>query len=199
MKTYISGKITGLSFKEVKKNFEEAEELLKSLGMTPVNPLKNGLCRSESWEKHMIRDIEMLMECDSILMLENWIDSKGARIEKYIAEERELMISFESKIVKHNTHVQRIQEAIHEVMGLRFEEYTTKSRQRIAYFARMIFVNHCRECENMTLTEIARLVRRDHTTMYHYINNYNDEVKYNPEFRDIVDRVDNILSKSVSQ
>ena len=51
----------------------------------------------------------------------------------------------------------------------------------------------------MTLTEIARLVRRDHTTMHHYINNYNDEVKYNPEFRDIVGRVDNILSKSVSQ
>lgn len=198
MRTYISGKISGLPFDEVVSRFNEAEELLASIGIEPVNPLKNGLSSSDKWERHMVRDIELLMGCDSILMLENWTDSKGARIEKYIAEEQNLLVQFESTIIKHNTRVQRIQEAIHEVMGLRFEDYTTKSRLRTFYFARIIFVNHCRKCENMTLAEIARLVCRDHTTLHHYINNFKDEIRYNPEFRELSERVDKIMNKSAS-
>lgn len=199
MKTYISGKITGLPYEEVQKNFNEAEELLIGIGMEPVNPLNNGLPCESTWEKHMIRDIEMLMDCDSVLMLSNWFDSKGARIEKYIAEERGMTILFESKIIKNNTSIHRIQDAIHEVMGLRFEEYTTRSRQMCTYFARMIFVNHCRENENMMLPDIARIVCRDHKTMHRYINNFNDELKYNSEFREIVARINNILKSGVLQ
>jgi hypothetical protein len=62
MKTYILGKITGLTSKEVKKNFNEAEELLNSWGMSPVNPLKNGLCRSECWERHNLKTLKTTIQ-----------------------------------------------------------------------------------------------------------------------------------------
>ena len=80
MKVYISGKITGLPICEVKEKFERAEWLLEDIGLNAVNPLKNGLSLQDSWEQHIVRDIELLLKCDGILMLTTWIDSKGASI-----------------------------------------------------------------------------------------------------------------------
>lgn len=199
MRTYISGKISGLPYEEVEAKFQEAEDLLMMLDMEAVNPLKNGLKRDSSWENHMVRDIEILLTCDAILLLEDWLASKGARIEKNLAEEAGLMIFFESNITDSNKQLQKIKDAIQNVTGLRFEEYTTASRERNTFFARMIIINYCRLKEKMSLPEIARLVHRDHTTVMHCLKTYKDEVKYNFTFREIVRKVDNILSKSVSE
>lgn len=40
----------------------------------------------------MVRDIEMLMGCEAIFMLPCWTKSKGARIEKMIAQEMGLKL-----------------------------------------------------------------------------------------------------------
>ena len=73
-KVYISGKITGLPICEVKEKFERAEWLLEDIGLNSVNPLKNGLSLQDSWERHIVRDIELLLKCDGILMLITWMD-----------------------------------------------------------------------------------------------------------------------------
>lgn len=198
MRTYISGKISGLPFDEVQHKFKQAEELLTLLDMQPVNPLKNGLDRDASWENHIVKDVEILLTCDAVLMLDNWIGSRGARIEKTVAEEAGLMILFESNIVDSNKHLQAIKDAIQDVIGLRFEQYITKSRERKAFFARMIFINYCSN-NGMSLHEIARLVKRDHTTIVHCNKTYSDDVKYNSEFREIVRKVEKILFVNVSQ
>ena len=39
-KVYISGKITGLEYQDAFNNFERAEQEIKELGGTPVNPMK---------------------------------------------------------------------------------------------------------------------------------------------------------------
>ena len=198
MKIYISGKITGLPFPEVVAKFQSAEELLDELDLVPVNPLKNGLTKNHAWVEHMVRDIEMLLACDAIYMLDNWVDSKGARIEKNIADEVGMDIWFESNIIHVQDIVKRVQDAIHEVTGLKFKEYTTKSRHRDAFFARMIFVYHCRR-HKMKLTDIAQYVHRDHTAMLHYLKKYNDEVKYNPHFRNLATNVDDRLNPKIKQ
>lgn len=85
MKIYISGKITRLPFEEVEDNFYNAQNRLEEKGFKVVNPLNNGLSSNEKWEHHMKADIKLLMECDTIYLLSNWKDSRGARIEKDIA------------------------------------------------------------------------------------------------------------------
>ncbi len=195
MKIYISGKITGLPLVDVIAKFEDAEMLLKDLGLEVVNPTKNGLSFNESWEKHIVRDIENLLECDAIYMLEGWNNSVGAGIEYDIAMRLGKDICFESTILRNQNYVLQIQNAIHEVTGMSFNEYTTKSRKRDGFFARMIFVYHCRK-NKMRLTNIAKYIRRDHTSMLHMLNKYNDEIKYNSYFRELAQRVESILNKT---
>lgn len=196
MRIYISGKISGLPYKEVEQRFEDAEALLTELGFEVINPLKNGLAAHEEWIKHLCKDIELLHSCDAIYMMDNWVTSTGADIEHYIAVRTKKDILYESIVrTKDDEAILRIQNAIHEVTGLRFNQYITKSRKRDGVFARMIFVYHCRK-RKMKLTQIAKYVRRDHSSMLHLLRKYDDDFKYNPQFRDMATRVNNILNKT---
>jgi hypothetical protein len=47
----------------------------------------------------------------------------------------------------------------------------------------------------MKLTNIAKYVHRDHTSMLYLLKKYEDETKYNPTFRELAQRVDNILNR----
>lgn len=88
MKIYISGQITGLFIEEAKKQFKEAEVLLKEKGHEVINPF-NIIPDNPNpkWEDYMLADIKELFSCEAIYLLSNWYLSKGARIEKHIAEE----------------------------------------------------------------------------------------------------------------
>lgn len=82
--TYISGPMTGLpDFNRVA--FLAAEKALRDLGHEPVNPVYNGVPDKAPWHEHMRADIKMLMDCDVIVMLPGWMDSKGAKLEQCIA------------------------------------------------------------------------------------------------------------------
>lgn len=195
MRIYISGKISGLPYKEAEQRFEDAEALLTELGFEVINPLKNGLATHEEWIRHLCKDIEMLHSCDAIYMMDNWTTSTGASIEYDIAIRTGKDIWFESNVVRENKEVLRIQNAIHEVTGMRFNQYITKSRKRDGVFARMIFVYHCRK-RKMKLIQIAKYVHRDHSSMLHLLKKYDDDFKYNPQFREMATRVNNILNKT---
>ncbi|GAE14622.1 hypothetical protein JCM6292_785 [Bacteroides pyogenes JCM 6292] len=193
MKIYVSGKISGLPIEEAKQRFADAQALLDGIGFEAVNPMKKSLPANATWEQHMVKDIELLFKCDAIYMMDNWIDSKGALIEYDIAKRLGLDIWFESNVRRDNDIVTRVQNAIHEVTGMQFNEYTTKSRKRDGFFARMLFVYHCRR-NKMKLTQIAKYVHRDHSSMLHLLNKYEDDFKYNPQFREMATRVNNILN-----
>lgn len=192
MKVYISGKISGLDYEEVKKRFLDAEEFLESLGIHAVNPLKNGLSVDDDWINHLCRDIKMLHDCDSIYMMDGWQKSNGACIEYDFAVRTGKTILFESNIIRNQGVVLKIENAIHEVTGLRLNQYNTKSRKRDGFYARMLFVHHCRR-EKMKLIDIAKYIHRDHSSMLHFLRKYNDEVRYNDFFRLMADRVNKIL------
>lgn len=86
MRTYISGKITGLPIERAAEYFETIENKLAEIGHTPVNPMKlHNTLTDKTWEEFMIEDIKALFGCDAIFMLDNWLDSRGARIEHTIA------------------------------------------------------------------------------------------------------------------
>lgn len=88
MKTYISGKISGLSESEYTENFRKTESYLRfDCGIkNVVNPLKiKPFLGIKSWTCYMIADIYQLLKCDAIYMMDNWYNSRGAMIELAIA------------------------------------------------------------------------------------------------------------------
>ena len=95
MKIYISGKISGTDLTETRKRFAAVAKVMKRLGVEPVNPLENGLSEHDTWKAHMLKDIADLLQCKAIYMLQGWEESKGARIEYYIATEIGMHIMYE--------------------------------------------------------------------------------------------------------
>lgn len=96
MKIYISGQITGLDLETAKQNFQIAEDYLRSIGYSDiVNPMKiHPEGNIYTWTQYMRADLKALMDCDAIFLLSNWNQSKGAMIEKRIAEDVELLVLF---------------------------------------------------------------------------------------------------------
>lgn len=95
MKIYISGKISGTNLTETRKRFAAAAKELQARDFTPINPLENGLSEHDRWEAHMLKDIADLLQCKAIYMLQGWQESKGARIEHYIATKIGMHIMYE--------------------------------------------------------------------------------------------------------
>lgn len=103
MKIYIAGKMRGI--KDFNKQaFYDAESYLISLGHDAVNPFAidvemgidmtspNGDTSDikgftqDSLKEIICRDVDALLECDAVYMLESWRDSKGAKAERAIAQ-----------------------------------------------------------------------------------------------------------------
>lgn len=190
MKVYISGKISGLPMEEVREKFAHAEELLLKTGFEVVNPLKNGLAPEDAWIRHLAKDLELLHSCDAIYMLDDWHESKGAQHEHDFAL-REGKCILDESYTKASI-VLRIQSAIYEATGMKISEYTTKSRTRDKTYARMIFAYHCRR-NGMSLNQIARLLKRDHSSVVYLSKKYEDDFRYNRCFREFAERVQSML------
>lgn len=91
-KIYISGKITGDD--NFKQKFEKASSLLTGWEKHEIlNPCE--LPVQENWAEYMIMDIKELFKCSHIFMLQDWKESKGARIEHAIALETGLTIIYQ--------------------------------------------------------------------------------------------------------
>jgi len=87
MKIYISGPITGRPIKEAEEHFERFESILIRLNTKPINPMRiKPFLGLKNWYCYMITDVWALLKCDAIYMLKGWEQSRGAKIEKRIAE-----------------------------------------------------------------------------------------------------------------
>src|SRR5690554_148008 len=83
-KVYIAGKVTGIE-EEAYVLFNEVEQALIKEGYEAINPMKLPHDHDKSWEAYMKECISILTSCDYIILLPNWKDSKGARLEQAIA------------------------------------------------------------------------------------------------------------------
>ena len=77
MKIYIAGKITG--YDGYKEHFKAAEKHLQGLGHVVMNPAV--LPAGFEWDEYMHVCFAMIDVCDAVYMLNNWGESKGARME----------------------------------------------------------------------------------------------------------------------
>lgn len=81
-KIYISGRISGLPIEEVAAKFDETETKLKAQGYEVINPLKNGIPATASWEAHVAMDVLLLMGCDAIYCCPIGDFPKGLRLKR---------------------------------------------------------------------------------------------------------------------
>lgn len=101
---YVSGPITGFPDHN-KPAFEFASGKLKESGWEVFNPLDHGgMDDSLTWEQHLSRDLAgMLNNCDSIVFLPKWEQSRGSRLEGYVASKLGFnlfrMLEIQGKIV----------------------------------------------------------------------------------------------------
>ena len=85
-KVYISGKMTGLTSKQIKNNFSKIEKwLLKNnTDVSIINPaITYNLKKYDefSYDDWLSIDFAMLDACDIVVLLPNWKDSMGAKRE----------------------------------------------------------------------------------------------------------------------
>ena len=96
-KIYVSGAISGHPLDSVRERFAMVKHQMQAQGYEVIIPTENGLPPDAPWERHMAKDINLLMECDIVLMLEGWQKSRGCRIEFNCAVEARKTIIFEKK------------------------------------------------------------------------------------------------------
>ena len=82
-KIYIAGPVTGVEGYE--ETFANAADDLRAKGYEPVNPVAPGLVEGYSYRDYINRGFQMLMECDGMLLLPGYMDSKGAALELHYA------------------------------------------------------------------------------------------------------------------
>ena len=90
---YLSGPISGT--KDYRERFEAAEKKMKDAVTVVINPARQpeGLSR----EAYMRRALDDVCECDMIYMLRGWELSRGARVERALAEYLDKVVAYEEE------------------------------------------------------------------------------------------------------
>lgn len=66
--------------------FHRAAKFLRDHGEYVLNPAEICAEDGHSWGYYMRKDIAAMIQCDAIYLLYGWENSKGAKLEKYLAE-----------------------------------------------------------------------------------------------------------------
>lgn len=97
---YIAGPIANSD--DFCERFRQARLEVAQLGYQPVCPIElNGIdedSRKEDTENRRVyfrKDIHALVECEGIYLLRNWENSRGARLEKLIADGLDMFILYQ--------------------------------------------------------------------------------------------------------
>lgn len=93
---YISGPMSGMQDLNFPA-FHRAAASLRASGWQVINPAEMDAADGDvkrEWHEYMRRDIRALMDCTHIAMLDGWEKSKGAKLEKHIAQELGMGVIF---------------------------------------------------------------------------------------------------------
>lgn len=87
---YIAGKVTGLPIHEVTMKFGTAQKQIEEMGFIALNPLELVNDWKATWQNAMKICISKLATADAVVLLDNWEQSKGAKIEKQLADDLDI-------------------------------------------------------------------------------------------------------------
>lgn len=85
MITYLAGPMSGLPDFNYPA-FNAAAATLRAQGHTVLNPAENPVPACGTWQGYMRMALAQLVQCECIVLLPGWADSKGALIERKLAQ-----------------------------------------------------------------------------------------------------------------
>lgn len=91
MKLYLAGPMTGVPDLNYPLFISEAARL-RALGYEVVSPAEINADKEDGWVHCMRRDIPELVKCDGIALLPGWTESRGAKVEHYVATHLGLIV-----------------------------------------------------------------------------------------------------------
>lgn len=185
LRVYISGSTSNAELESVTAKFEEAKELLTELGFEVDYPLLSDA-------DNLLLRVAKMQACQYMFFLNDWHSDRMSRIEHNIANELKLITLYEVSIRQTHPLVETVQGAVQEATGLVLSDYACKSRSRQLVYARMLFAHFC-HINKMALTQIALYLQKDHATISWCLKKYDDEVKYNSQFRIMAHKVRDII------
>lgn len=99
---YVSGPMSGMPGLNFPA-FHRAADRLRARGYTVINPAEMDEAEpgvQHEWHEYLRRDIKALADCTHIFMLSGWEKSKGARLEKHIAQELGMCVVFDDHLAE---------------------------------------------------------------------------------------------------
>lgn len=84
-KIYLAGPMSGLPNFNYPA-FHAAAARLRAMGHTVLNPAENPTPPCGTWQAYMRMALAQLVQCECIVLLPGWADSKGALIERKLAQ-----------------------------------------------------------------------------------------------------------------
>ena len=107
-RVYISGPMTGIPEYNYPAFFA-AEEVLLRAGYDVENPAKNPDPTPKTWENFMRMAVRQLMDCDGVVLLPGWLESKGALVEVNLAKMIGMRVVSLEQVLQEGGHaVERI-------------------------------------------------------------------------------------------
>lgn len=104
-----------------------------------------------------------------------------------------MKIMFASEQVLEGS-VQWVKNAVKTVTGIDFEKFTIKSRKRELFFARTLFIKMVDDFDVFSSAEIGELTHRSKSDVNYALRTYENEYKLNKKFRDMADKINQILN-----
>lgn len=98
LRLYIAGPMTGLPDYNYPA-FNVAEQRLLALGYEVENPARNPEPACGSWLGYMRMALRQLALCDGVVLLPGWKSSRGANIEKHLADDLCLKVFLASELI----------------------------------------------------------------------------------------------------
>lgn len=98
-RVYLSGPMTGMPDWNFPAFNAEAARL-RALGYDVVNPAEINPDTTTHYNECLRHDLQALLTCDTIAMLDGWMDSNGAHLEMHIAHRVGIKVVEAKKIVE---------------------------------------------------------------------------------------------------
>ena len=84
VKLYLAGPMSGLPDNNYPE-FNRVAALLRAKGYEVLNPAENPEPPCKSWSGYMRMSYAQILECQGVVFLRDWLDSKGAQLENKVA------------------------------------------------------------------------------------------------------------------
>ena len=128
----------------------------------------------------------ILKNCDSVFMLQGWERDKRCLLEKIYAEYLGKEIYYED-----DEPINHILSSVLTIFDISYSEMTGSSRRALCVYARMLFTFACRK-RGYAIDTISKIIKRDHSSISHYLNLYGCENSLGAEFKYYKERLDTL-------